>query len=234
MAIKAMADNNQPITTKQDASMYDAFSNHNEGVLSKIGNKLNISYSNQSLLVTLQSGMAVVSGRHVTNEDDSSVTLTLLPNTTDNYLVIRYDLSQSTGNECSFISTPTVESDDLNNNGVKRDIVLGKYTTNETGVSVFTDMRTYFDRNNILEITLSTTWIGDDTSGYSQTVSVPGITENDSPDIYVKLVEGDKEGNEQKSEEFNKLSDSWTHADSIVFYANEKTTIELTLIVKGR
>lgn len=87
---------------------------------------------------------------------------------------------------------------------------------------------------SVTEITLTTTWSGDDTSGYSQTVSVPGITENDRPDIYVKLTEGDKSGNDQKNEEFNKLSDSWTHTDSIVFYASEKTTIELTLIVKGR
>lgn len=85
----------------------------------------------------------------------------------------------------------------------------------------------------VKELTLTTEWIGDDSTGYSQTVTVEGITESDRPLFDVKLVEGDKAGNEQKKAEYNKITDCWIHDGSITFYARDKTTIELTLLAKG-
>lgn len=87
--------------------------------------------------------------------------------------------------------------------------------------------------NKVINITLTTEWEGTDETGYSQTVVVEGIKESSKPLVYIQLVEGDKAGNEKKREEYNKITDCWTHEGSITFYANEKTTIELTLLAKG-
>lgn len=100
--------------------------------------------------------------------------------------------------------------------------------------SKFSDINTSIDSlTSIKELVLTTSWSGDDSTGYSQTVTVEGITESDRPLFNVKLVEGDKAGNEQKEAEYNKITDCWTKNGSVIFYANEKTTIELTLLAKG-
>lgn len=85
----------------------------------------------------------------------------------------------------------------------------------------------------VREVALPTTWEGNDENGYSQTISVSGISENDRPLIDVKLIEGNKTQNDLIREEYNKITDIWTHYGSITVYASEQTTMELTLIVKG-
>ena len=118
MALKAMADNNVNITAQEDARLYDYLAGQNaDYVIQNVGDSLAVSSTTTSLLVTLGSGEAVVQGRHLTNTDSTGVQLTLPQNTTA-YLVLRLDLSQSLGNELSFISTPSLEDDDLNNAGV--------------------------------------------------------------------------------------------------------------------
>ena len=87
--------------------------------------------------------------------------------------------------------------------------------------------------NKLVNITLATEWEGTDETGYSQTVVVEGIKESSKPLVCLKLIEGDKAGNEKKREEYNKITDCWAHEGSITFYANEKTTIALTLLAKG-
>lgn len=86
---------------------------------------------------------------------------------------------------------------------------------------------------DVREAALSTTWEGDEETGYHQTISVAGISENDRPVIDVKLIEGNKIQNDLIREERNKITDVWAHEGSITVYASEQTTIELTLIVKG-
>lgn len=143
MALKAMADNNVTITCQEDARMYDYLAGQNaDYIIQNIGDSLSVASTTTSLLVTLGSGEAVVQGRHITNTDSTGVQLTLPQNTTA-YLVLRYDLSQSAGNEVSFISTPSLEDDDLNNAGVVRDLVLYQYITDANGVATLTDKRNY-------------------------------------------------------------------------------------------
>lgn len=143
MALKAMADNNVNITCQEDARMYDYLAGKDaDYIIQGVGDNLAVSSDTTSLLVTLGSGECVIQGRHITNTDSTGVQLTLSQNTTA-YLVLRYDLSQSAGNEVSFISTPALEDDDLNNAGVIRDIVLCQYITDANGVATLSDMRNY-------------------------------------------------------------------------------------------
>lgn len=143
MALKAMADNNVNITAQEDARLYDYLAGQNaDYIIQGVGDSLAVSSTTTSLLVTLGSGEAVVQGRHLTNTDSTGVQLTLPQNTTA-YLVLRLDLSQSLGNELSFISTPSLEDDDLNNAGVVRDLILYQYITDANGVATLTDKRNF-------------------------------------------------------------------------------------------
>ena len=143
MALKAMADNNVNITAQEDARLYDYLAGQNaDYIIQGVGDSMAVSSTTTSLLVTLGSGEAVVQGRHLTNTDSTGVQLTLPQNTTA-YLVLRLDLSQSLGNELSFISTPSLEDDDLNNAGVVRDLVLYQYITDANGVATLTDKRNF-------------------------------------------------------------------------------------------
>lgn len=203
MALKAMADNNVNITAQEDARLYDYLAGQNaDYIIQNVGDSLAVSSTTTSLLVTLGSGEAVVQGRHLTNTDSTGVQLTLPQNTTA-YLVLRLDLSQSLGNELSFISTPSLEDDDLNNAGVVRDLVLYQYITDANGVATLTDKRNFktgimqqvMDAIGVLglvqeinqTITAATTNITVNTditsNNYMVTLTVqPGIT-NDQMDI---------------------------------------------------
>lgn len=141
MALKAMADNGINITCQEDARMYDYLAGGNcDYIIKGVGNDFKITQSSTTLLVKLGSGECVIQGRHVTNTTNNDISLTLPQNSTG-YLVLRYDLSKVSGNEVKFTYGTAVEDDDLNNSGVKRDIVLARYNTNENGVSSFTDLR---------------------------------------------------------------------------------------------
>ena len=161
MALKAMADNNVNITAQEDARLYDYLAGQNaDYVIQNVGDSLAVSSTTTSLLVTLGSGEAVVQGRHLTNTDSTGVQLTLPQNTTA-YLVLRLDLSQSLGNELSFISTPSLEDDDLNNAGVVRDLVLYQYVTDANGVATLTDKRNFKTNQtdiNDSQATANNTW----------------------------------------------------------------------------
>ena len=161
MALKAMADNNVNITAQEDARLYDYLAGQNaDYVIKGVGDSLAVSSTTTSLLVTLGSGEAVVQGRHLTNTDSTGVQLTLPQNTTA-YLVLRLDLSQSLGNELSFISTPSLEDDDLNNAGVVRDLVLYQYITDANGVATLTDKRNFKTNQtdiNDSQTTANNTW----------------------------------------------------------------------------
>ena len=161
MALKAMADNNVNITAQEDARLYDYLAGQNaDYIIQGVGDSMAVSSTTTSLLVTLGSGEAVVQGRHLTNTDSTGVQLTLPQNTTA-YLVLRLDLSQSLGNELSFISTPSLEDDDLNNAGVVRDLVLYQYITDANGVATLTDMRNFKTNQtdiNDSQTTAKNTW----------------------------------------------------------------------------
>ncbi|MEG0093147.1 MAG: hypothetical protein RR945_02175 [Erysipelotrichaceae bacterium] len=140
--LKAMADNNINITTREDACLYNALAEQNYFIFKNVDDELAVVSRPDSLVVTLKKGGGVIRGRHF-YEYGESTTLTLEPNSSGS-LVIRYDLTQSVGNEVSFQGVPLVLNQDINNGGVACDLVLYTYVTSENGVTSLTDKRTYY------------------------------------------------------------------------------------------
>lgn len=136
MSLKIMADNNVDISASQDGALYNVAVNNQDFIIKGIGNEMSL--SNNGLVVTVESGEAVLHGRHITAETSNSITLP--PNTTG-FLCLRIDLSQTVGNEALLYATPTVTNEEINWNGTIYDFKLASFSTNNTAVTVLTDLR---------------------------------------------------------------------------------------------
>ena len=79
--------------------------------------------------------------------------------------------------------------------------------------------------------TIGTAWTGD-TAPYSQTVTVTGITENDTPIVDIVPNNADYEALTTQLEEFGNVYRITTAANSITIYATEKTTVEIPIQLK--
>lgn len=138
--LRAMADNGQPITAKQDATMYNIFSENIDFVFKGCGNELQV-VATSGLTVQLKSGGCIICGRHVYEEQDENGTTTLqLSANSSGFIVIRYDLTKPAGNEAYLTITTAAERDDLNNGGAIRDLVLYEFYASDESVSLM-DMR---------------------------------------------------------------------------------------------
>lgn len=79
-------------------------------------------------------------------------------------------------------------------------------------------------------ITLTSTWTGS-AAPFTQDVTVNGITATDNP--IVSLIKSDTWTDAEKQiNEYSKIKKAVTSADKITFYAEEKTTENLSLLVK--
>lgn len=137
--IKPMADNNESISCSQDAALYNLLTGGQDCVIGGIGDELAFNSNASSLQVSLSSGEGVICGRHVT-VTGSNNTITLSANSSG-YIVLRYDLSQTGNNICRLLAVDSLYSENLNDSGVRHDLVIGEYTTSASGVSNFVDRR---------------------------------------------------------------------------------------------
>ena len=142
MALYAMADNQIDIPAERDGAMYNVMLGGQDFVITGIHNEMAVSYSANSFVVTLQTGEAVICGRHVTEitENNANTSLQLDANTSG-YLVLRFDLTKPAGQEAYLASTNILNTDNLNSGGTVRDLPLYQYITNGSGVSSMTDVR---------------------------------------------------------------------------------------------
>lgn len=142
MALYAMADNSIDIPASRDGAMYNVMLGGQDFVITGIHNEMAVTYSANTLLVTLQTGEAVICGRHVTEvtENNANTTLQLTANSSG-YLVLRFDLTKPAGQEAYLATTNVLNNDNLNSGGTVRDLPLYQYVTNATGVSSMTDVR---------------------------------------------------------------------------------------------
>ena len=227
MALKAMADNNIPIPVRSDAVLYDALAGKVDFVFKNIDEEFAITYSESSLKVKLGTGGCLICGRHVFNDSTDEISLVLSPNDSG-YLVIRYDLTQSAGHEVSFKAVSALETGDLNNTGTKKDLVLGKYTTNENGVSQYTDLRSM--RSNTVTIN-GEGWTNDESLGAYTIRKQASVSAIDEP---VSAVIVPKKYSEAQTVQFEwgKIYNAETYDGEICFYANEVPTIEMTVVIK--
>lgn len=171
MSFLVMADNNIDIKAKQDGALYNVAVNNQDFVIKGCGGEMAL--SNNGLVVTVQSGEAVVHGRHVTGETSNTITL---PANSSGYLCLRVDLTQTTGNEALLFATPTPAKNEINWAGTVYDMELARFTTNSTAVTTLTDMRkvqnTATSKSEITPITLlASNW-----SGNTYTISDSRIT----------------------------------------------------------
>ena len=124
MAFKVMADNSVSISASQDGAIYDVFAGHQNFIITDVGDEFSISTTDSSLQVTIGTGEAIISGRHITAQEENQITL---PASATIYLCLRIDLTQTAGNEGQLIALTTQESmrdDNLNAGGTVCDLLL--------------------------------------------------------------------------------------------------------------
>ena len=139
---KVMADNNVNISASQDGAIYDVFAGHQNFIIGEVGDEFEITTTDSSLEVSIGTGEAIISGRHITAQEDNTITL---PASSTVYLCLRIDLTQTAGNEGQLVALTTdtaMRSDNLNAGGTVCDLLLYTVQTSTNGVSSSTDGRT--------------------------------------------------------------------------------------------
>ena len=136
MSFLVMADNSVDISAKRDGALYNAISGNVDFIIQGLGQEM--SFSNVGLNVTVNSGEAVVHGRHITAEDVNNIQL---PSNESGYLVLRIDLSRPVGEEATLFATPTLSREEINWNGIVYDMPLAQFVTNTLDVNSLIDMR---------------------------------------------------------------------------------------------
>jgi len=191
--LKAMYDNGIDILTKEDASLYDLLAGNIDFVISGIGNQLEVISS--GLMITLKTGQCLIKGRHVV-ETLGNTTL-LLPAYSSGYIVISYDITKVNGQEAELMYVSSIVSEDLNNNGQRRDFPLYSFVSTAAVVTL-SDLRVFssivslkakYEALNSLVLTkanksiivpetlLASMWVGS-TAPFTYSLVLPGVTLN--------------------------------------------------------
>lgn len=136
MTLKVMADNRVEISAKQDGAVYNVALGDKDFIIEGLGDEFAMSYT--GLVVSVESGEAVVHGRHITADETEQITL---PQNQSGYLVLRIDLTQVSGAEAMLYATPTLTNEEINWSGNIYDMPIATFTTSNTGVTNFEDVR---------------------------------------------------------------------------------------------
>lgn len=143
-----MANNNVIIPAERDGALYNFLLGNQDYIFKGVGNEFKITPSSSSFILTLGTGEGVVCGRHVT--ETAGDTVLQLAQNSSGYVVIRIDLTQVPGSEAYLFATPTLQQENLNDNGTYHDLPLYRYTTNASGVSSFVDVRNISAGSNVV------------------------------------------------------------------------------------
>lgn len=231
--LKAMADNSIEIATSEDAAMYDSILGGENYIIPDIGNELTVTTAEDSFVVSLGTGGCVIRGRHVYESlnygEASSITLEASSN---GYIVIRYDLSNATGKEATFMAVPLVIQENINSNGSVCDLVLGKYVTDENGVKTYTDMRNIGIRNQYTVSITTSGFTKNSTSGYyEKTISNTNSHEYTKAPIYgLKYTGTTLTAREAEDEAFALITLSFDEGQILV-QATETPTTAISVLV---
>lgn len=141
MAIQTLHDTGSTyqITPKMDGGTYGTAIS--DCVSQGIGDEFSIQYSSSSLMVQFNAGsQCIIGGAFFRTMSLEAVTL--VPNSTI-YLCANIDLSKPNGQTGSFVqrTASNMQSDNLNGNGVSRDLLLYVVTTGANGVTNVEDKR---------------------------------------------------------------------------------------------
>ena len=144
-----MADDITGISASRDGAIFEFILN-GDYIFKGVGNEFSSSYSTQSLVVTVQSGMGVCGGRQVTEKTEQGVNSSItLPPSSTGYLVIRVNPLYDP--VVRLVATSNILHADLNkitelNAG--RDLPLYAYVTNDSGIVTFVDIRPIYRGND--------------------------------------------------------------------------------------
>ena len=138
MALKVMADPSE-YGAERDAALY-YFKTNGDYIFEGIGNEFAASYSTKSRLGTINNGMGVCGGRHITEKrigtSNSQITL---PANSSGYLTIRMQLGADP--DCYLWTGSALVHGNLNNGDTIRDLPLYAFVTSATGITSFIDIR---------------------------------------------------------------------------------------------
>lgn len=128
------------ISAMRDRAMFNTFAGNASYIIEDIGDELEVTYSNNSFVVSLGTGEAVICGGSMVSEGVANQ-ITLNANESG-YIVIEIDLSQTGVNICQFKSVASLVQNNIND-GVNNiyDFPLYEYTTDGSGVQNMTDSR---------------------------------------------------------------------------------------------
>ena len=129
------------INAEQDGAANNVFVSGHDFIIKDIGDEFELTTSANSFQVSVGTGEGIINGRTI--RADATNTITLSASTTS-YLVLRIDLTQTYGNEgmlYALTSLASMQTDNLNSGGSKRDMLLATITTNASGVSNVVDNR---------------------------------------------------------------------------------------------
>lgn len=142
MALSIMANGGGFVTAKQDGAMYNALSQDEDYVISGIGNEFECEVIEDTLLVSLGTGLGVICGRSVYEVTEKNTNSRIQLDSNDSgFLVIRMDLTKPAGSETTLTTTPTLYRENINGTGKICDLPLYSYTTGATSVTSFIDVR---------------------------------------------------------------------------------------------
>lgn len=127
MAFLTMADNNIDIMARQDGALYNVALGGEDFIIKGIGDEM--AYTVSGVTVTVSTGEAIIHGRHVTANETNTLEL---PTNSEGFVVLRFDLTQTPGNEAYLYATPVISTEEINWIGTIHDMVIASFRTTST------------------------------------------------------------------------------------------------------
>lgn len=145
-----VANDGATIPAKFDGALRSTYAQNRDYIVEDVGNEFEMTYNSSSLQVSVDTGVANISGRGISADSTQSITL---PSNSVIYLCLRIDLSRTQGNEgLLYANTSSVIADDnLSNGSGQHDMLLAIVTTNSDGVVSVIDKRSIKSKSGGLE-----------------------------------------------------------------------------------
>lgn len=226
--IKTMADNGTLISSLQDALLYGSVV-QTDYIISDYADEL--AMTTTGLIITFGDGQAVIQGRTINVTENE--TLEVEPNTSG-YIVLRYDLTQATGYEGRFAYVPMFVSQDLNNGGTIRDLVLASYTSDSNDVTINSDLRPVMNNNLgwIVNVETSSWTYNASYDCYTANIPIYAMNQNMRPIVFLNKDDMTISQMQSAEVEFAKIVNAESSNRNLLLMAEEIPAINLPIFVR--
>lgn len=164
--IKGMNDNNLDIMSKEDAGVYFTALSESDVVFNV---KQKLVCTSNGLKITIKSGQGCIQGHHFNSGGDANITV---EHNTTGFIAIEFDKSKGIGTEYNLVSVPIIVKEDLLNEGLKRQLELYQYTSNDTTVDLV-DNREFYCVDGVTNIKAAKSKDADKVNGHTVESNVP-------------------------------------------------------------